>query len=57
MTDGKQRTRATGSREDPEVALAAVEEKFRTLGTAGTTRTLRQRWSPLDARYLVCLEM
>lgn len=44
MADGEQATRATSSREDQEVALAAVEKKFRTLGTAGTLRTLRQRY-------------
>eukprot|EP00752_Nemacystus_decipiens_P013634 g12087.t1 len=44
----KRTTRATSSGEDPEVALADVEQKIRTLGTAGTTRTLRHRSAVLD---------
>eukprot|EP00903_Cladosiphon_okamuranus_P020889 g19182.t1 len=49
VAGGERTTRARSSREDPEVALAAVEKKLRTLGTAGATRTVEQRMTVSDA--------
>lgn len=43
VTREERTSTATSSGEDPEIALAAVENKLRTLGTAGRTKTLRER--------------